>query len=376
MSAQEASRGSRCCRCRPSASATCSSTRSPGPTKDVRVRRAIAHAIDRPALIDALLAGLRQAGEHRPDAGQFRLRRGRQGLRPRSREGAALLKEARRGGRRPDLPHRRPPTTSGWSEAIQQMIQEVGLKVDDLDARPPDLPAPPPGEAGRGRQPLGRALVLRLPGRRRRDLPAVPHRSDLGEVRQPGLRRGRSTPGPRDARRGRAPEALPARPSRSSREDVPGVGLYQDFAIYGGAQGAAVEADRERGLLRHGHEVAAVACAALARRPRWVATSSAALAPGGWSRSSACSTIVFVVMRLSGDPTLLLVPEGASREHIEQLRRQLGFDRPILVQYARLPGATWCASISAPRSSSASPAAEHRRLAHPLHADCWPPARS
>jgi peptide/nickel transport system permease protein len=44
-------------------------------------------------------------------------------------------------------------------------------------------------------------------------------------------------------------------------------------------------------------------------------------------------TIVFLVMRLSGDPTLLLVPEGASREHIEELRRQLGFDRPILVQY-------------------------------------------
>jgi peptide/nickel transport system permease protein len=44
-------------------------------------------------------------------------------------------------------------------------------------------------------------------------------------------------------------------------------------------------------------------------------------------------TIVFVIMRLSGDPTLLLVPEGASREQIEELRRQLGFDRPIVVQY-------------------------------------------
>jgi len=44
-------------------------------------------------------------------------------------------------------------------------------------------------------------------------------------------------------------------------------------------------------------------------------------------------TIVFVVMRLSGDPTLLLVPEGATREHIDALRRELGFDRPILVQY-------------------------------------------
>lgn len=45
-------------------------------------------------------------------------------------------------------------------------------------------------------------------------------------------------------------------------------------------------------------------------------------------------TIVFVIMRLAGDPTLLLVPEGASREHIEALRHELGFDRPIATQYA------------------------------------------
>jgi peptide/nickel transport system permease protein len=49
-------------------------------------------------------------------------------------------------------------------------------------------------------------------------------------------------------------------------------------------------------------------------------------------------TIVFVVMRLSGDPTLLLVPEGATREHIEALRHELGFDRPILVQFASYLG--------------------------------------
>jgi len=44
-------------------------------------------------------------------------------------------------------------------------------------------------------------------------------------------------------------------------------------------------------------------------------------------------TIVFVVMHLSGDPTLLLVPQDASAEMIAQLRSQLGFDRPIGVQY-------------------------------------------
>lgn len=46
-------------------------------------------------------------------------------------------------------------------------------------------------------------------------------------------------------------------------------------------------------------------------------------------------TFVFVVMHLSGDPTLLLVPEGASAEMIAELRRQLGFDQPIWVQYLR-----------------------------------------
>src|SRR5215469_16908596 len=44
-------------------------------------------------------------------------------------------------------------------------------------------------------------------------------------------------------------------------------------------------------------------------------------------------TIVFVVMRLSGDPTLLLVPEGVSQEYIDALRAELGFDRPVIVQY-------------------------------------------
>jgi len=44
-------------------------------------------------------------------------------------------------------------------------------------------------------------------------------------------------------------------------------------------------------------------------------------------------TIVFVVMRCSGDPTLLLVPEGASQEYIDALRAELGFDRPVITQY-------------------------------------------
>jgi peptide/nickel transport system permease protein len=44
-------------------------------------------------------------------------------------------------------------------------------------------------------------------------------------------------------------------------------------------------------------------------------------------------TLVFFIQHLSGDPTLLMLPEGATREDIETLRRQLGFDRPLAVQY-------------------------------------------
>jgi peptide/nickel transport system permease protein len=44
-------------------------------------------------------------------------------------------------------------------------------------------------------------------------------------------------------------------------------------------------------------------------------------------------TIVFFVQRLAGDPVLLLVPEGATRADIDLLRAQLGFDRPLLMQF-------------------------------------------
>jgi ABC-type dipeptide/oligopeptide/nickel transport system permease component len=46
------------------------------------------------------------------------------------------------------------------------------------------------------------------------------------------------------------------------------------------------------------------------------------------------STVVFVVMRLSGDPTPLLLPPDAPRSEIFRLRTELGLDRPLPVQYA------------------------------------------
>jgi peptide/nickel transport system permease protein len=46
------------------------------------------------------------------------------------------------------------------------------------------------------------------------------------------------------------------------------------------------------------------------------------------------STVVFVVMRLSGDPVPLLLPPDAPRSEIFRVRAELGLDQPLPVQYA------------------------------------------
>lgn len=46
-------------------------------------------------------------------------------------------------------------------------------------------------------------------------------------------------------------------------------------------------------------------------------------------------TLVFFIQRLTGDPTYLLVPENATQADIEAMRRTLGLDQPLLVQYGR-----------------------------------------
>ncbi|MCA1041341.1 ABC transporter permease [Bacillus infantis] len=45
-------------------------------------------------------------------------------------------------------------------------------------------------------------------------------------------------------------------------------------------------------------------------------------------------TVVFFLIRLSGDPTALFLPPDAPKEQIDEYRKLLGFDRPILIQYA------------------------------------------
>lgn len=44
-------------------------------------------------------------------------------------------------------------------------------------------------------------------------------------------------------------------------------------------------------------------------------------------------TIVFFALRLSGDPALLLAPQGATVTQINDIRRTLGLNRPVLTQY-------------------------------------------
>jgi peptide/nickel transport system permease protein len=47
------------------------------------------------------------------------------------------------------------------------------------------------------------------------------------------------------------------------------------------------------------------------------------------------AVVAFFLIRVAGgDPTALLLPQDASQEDIERLRRQLGLDRPLVVQFA------------------------------------------
>jgi peptide/nickel transport system permease protein len=46
------------------------------------------------------------------------------------------------------------------------------------------------------------------------------------------------------------------------------------------------------------------------------------------------TVVVFMLVRLSGDPTGLMISPDASAADVVALRRQMGFDRPLLVQFA------------------------------------------
>src|SRR5512139_2678651 len=45
------------------------------------------------------------------------------------------------------------------------------------------------------------------------------------------------------------------------------------------------------------------------------------------------SGIVFSILHISGDPVALLMPPEATPDQVEEMRRTLGLDKPLLVQY-------------------------------------------
>jgi len=45
--------------------------------------------------------------------------------------------------------------------------------------------------------------------------------------------------------------------------------------------------------------------------------------------------VVFLVLNLAGDPVELMLPPSASREDIEIMREEMGFNDPIIIQYGR-----------------------------------------
>jgi peptide/nickel transport system permease protein len=45
------------------------------------------------------------------------------------------------------------------------------------------------------------------------------------------------------------------------------------------------------------------------------------------------SMLIFLMSRMTGDPTMLMLPDDASREDMARLRQALGLDRPLPIQY-------------------------------------------
>lgn len=44
---------------------------------------------------------------------------------------------------------------------------------------------------------------------------------------------------------------------------------------------------------------------------------------------------VFLLLHLTGDPVAVMMPQDATQEDMERLRRQMGFDKPLLIQFGK-----------------------------------------
>ncbi len=79
-------------------------------------------------------------------------------------------------------------------------------------------------------------------------------------------------------------------------------------------------------------------------------------------------TAVFVVLRSTGDPVRLLLPEDAPLEQVVALRQKLGLDRPIPVQYVRF----WSRALSGDLGESIR---FHQPATELVLARLWPTAQ-
>ena len=224
-----------------------------GPTKDVRVRRAIAHAINRPLLVDALFGGYGRPVNILLTPANFGYVEGMKGYPFDPARARQLLKEAGAEGAEISF-YTSPAYDQRLVQAIQQMLQEVGLKVAISQTDHPTFLKRRQGKPEEaGSISLGRwscacqdADGVIFPLFQSQSLwakyanPAFDDAVDAGPANPEG--RGTAQALPRGLRHPRA--------GRPGDRPLPGLRDLRRAAR------ARVEADRERGLLRDGDEVA------------------------------------------------------------------------------------------------------------------------
>ena len=200
-----------------------------GPTKDVRVRRAIAHAINRQLLIDALLGGYGRPVTILLTPANFGYIEGMKGYPFDPTRARQLLKEAGAEGAEISF-YTSPAYDQRLVQAIQQMLQEVGLKVAISQTDQPTFLKRRQGKPEEaGSISLGRwscacqdADGVIFPLFHSQSLWAKYANPAFDDV----VTRARQTLKD-DERLKHYREAFAI-----LEQDVPGIGLYQDFAIY------------------------------------------------------------------------------------------------------------------------------------------------
>jgi peptide/nickel transport system substrate-binding protein len=201
-----------------------------GPTADVRVRRAIAHAIDNNTIIEALLQGYAKPVNIVLTPANFGYVPEVKGYEYDPAKAKALLKEARAEGASLTF-LTSPAYDRRVVEALQQMIQDVGLKVEIVALDHPTFL-----RRRQGRPDEAGSLSIGRWSCACQDADGV----IFPLFRSGGIWSKYSNPTfDKEVDTARAVLDTAARLAHYKtafeilREDVPGLGLYQDFAIYG-----------------------------------------------------------------------------------------------------------------------------------------------